>query len=585
MTKVISAFLFLFFTLTCMGQSGDRKSSDRLDSVIGQRNQAYANARRSGNPDSLFSSLGSMFTIYLEIGDYAKSFDYAEQLYNISMGSGNTYQISASLINLGKSYSAIDDYTRALSYYRRALSIHQNNDHSGGMRWTLYIAEVFAQVGQFDSAWYYYGNYSRQEGIEPALYLVSTGECLFKQGEFLRSLANFQKAMKDSFTQKDPRTLLDLARVYAILNNPKAAVPYARAGIYHALEFGMDQYIRDGYKTMSDVFGQMGQTDSSNYYFRKYSVARDIVLNAQTRGRMAAFTYEQEINRMNHDNEIREINLQKQVVMKNILLAGILLLLLFAFLLSRYLIMKRRAEIRQRQIVENELKIQKLEAEKSGAKLEQQKTELEIKALRAQMNPHFIFNCLNSINRFILNNEAAKAADYLTKFAKLIRIVLEKSGYSLITLREELDALRLYMDLEALRFETPFRYEINTAEIDIEELLIPSLIIQPFVENAIWHGFQPAQATPGLIQIRLHLENNHLHCSIVDNGMGISHAATKNQGVPDQKKSYGIKFTTERLRLAGHVDPNSVIRVEELNDESAGVKGTGVYLIIPAEYS
>ncbi len=585
MTKLILACIFLFFHFVCEGQSAKSVDPAGLDSAIGQNNQAFAAARKSGNPDSLFSSLGSMFTTYLEYGDYAKSFDYAEQLYNIAISSDEPDRISISLISLGTLYSAIEDYPRALSYYRRALAIGEKNKDRISANLELYIAEVYAKTAQFDSAWYYYNRYKRLHEADSVLYRVSTGECFFMQGKFLQALENFESVTRDPERQNDPRSLLGLARVYAVLNSPKTALKYGREGLQRALEIGAGQYIRDGYKIISDGYDQLGHTDSSNYYFRKYAVARDIVLNAQTRGRMAALTYEQEISRMNQENEIREINLQRQVLIKNGLLAGFALLLLIAFILSRYLIVKRRAEIRQRQIVESELKIQKLEAEKSNAELQQQKTELEIKALRAQMNPHFIFNCLNSINRFIIGNEAAKAADYLTKFARLIRIVLEKSGVSLITLEEELQALTLYMDLEALRFEKPFQYEIQSDGIDKEELLVPSLLIQPFVENAIWHGFQPGQTKRGHIQIQLHLNNDRLHCVIQDNGIGISRSQSMNPGHHVQGKSFGIAFTKERLRLLGQIESEPAVEIQDRKDEHGQITGTVVQLVIPIAYA
>ena len=217
---------------------------------------------------------------------------------------------------------------------------------------------------------------------------------------------------------------------------------------------------------------------------------------------------------MNKENEIQAVQLQKQTLMKNILVGSIIVLILFAFLFTRNLILQRRSELRKREIAENELRIQKLESEKSRAELLNQQAELEMKALRAQMNPHFIFNCLNSINRFIIGNDAEKAADYLTKFASLIRIVLEKSGHSFIPLAEELECLKLYMDLEALRFENPFSYEINTDGLDPEAVGVPSLLIQPFVENAIWHGLSPAPDRNGKITITLRLENEVMHCEI-----------------------------------------------------------------------
>ena len=211
--------------------------------------------------------------------------------------------------------------------------------------------------------------------------------------------------------------------------------------------------------------------------------------------------------------------------------------------------------------------------------------QLEHKLLRSQMNPHFIFNCLNSINRFIISNEAAKAADYLTKFARLIRIVLEKSGVSLISLDEELKSMVLYMDLEALRFENPFCYEIHAEGIDTEDLLVPPLIIQPFVENAIWHGFQAAQKSRGLIQIYLQLENDRLHCDILDNGIGISRAQAMSQIHREHSKSFGIQFTKERLQLLCKPGTSSVVCAEDLKNADGEIIGTRVHIEIPVPIS
>ena len=124
-----------------------------------------------------------------------------------------------------------------------------------------------------------------------------------------------------------------------------------------------------------------------------------------------------------------------------------------------------------------------------NAELQQQRTEMEMQALRAQMNPHFIFNSLNSINRFILQNNRAQASEYLTKFSKLVRMILQNSQASLITLESELESLELYLNLEALRFNYHFDYNITVPkDLDIEVLQVPPLILQPYVENAIWHG-------------------------------------------------------------------------------------------------
>ena len=380
------------------------------------------------------------------------------------------------------------------------------------------------------------------------------------------------------------RTLLNMGKTYLILDHYENAIIYGRQGLDIALKSGVNQYARDGYKILSDAYNRQGLADSSNYYFRKYSIVKDAVLNNQAKGRFAAYHYEQRISLMNKEQEIQAVQIQKQTLMKNILVGSIIVLILFAFLFTRNIILQRRSEHRRRELAENELRIQKLESEKSRAELLNQQAELELKALRAQMNPHFIFNCLNSIDRFIISNDAEKAADYLTKFAKLIRIVLEKSGHSFIPLAEELECLKLYMDLEALRFENPFLYEINSDELDRESVRVPSLLIQPFVENAIWHGISAMQDRRGKIIISLRLVNEVLYCEISDDGIGMSGSAALKNKKQEHRKSLGIELTKNRLRLADYSQlENLGVGFEELKDAEGNISGTCVKLKIPVK--
>ena len=231
------------------------------------------------------------------------------------------------------------------------------------------------------------------------------------------------------------------------------------------------------------------------------------------------------------------------------------------------------------------LQLERSEKERQLAEQKQQSAELKIQALRAQMNPHFIFNCLNSINRFILTNEATKAADHLTKFAKLIRIVLQQSSKPLIPLEDELYCLQLYMDLEALRFEIPFYYEINCNGIDTSSVMIPSLLIQPFVENAIWHGLHPKENENGRINIDLSLRNEILHCSICDNGVGRKSSTEFKEDSGNWKKSLGIKLTQHRLQLfESSLKPEEAeIVINDMVNEAGQSAGTCVHIKIPVK--
>ena len=158
-------------------------------------------------------------------------------------------------------------------------------------------------------------------------------------------------------------------------------------------------------------------------------------------------------------------------------------------IIFRNILLKRKSERHQRELAENELKMQTFENARTKAEFQQQATELEMQALRAQMNPHFIFNSLNSINRFILQNNSEQASEYLIKFSKLVRLILQNAQDSLISLESELESLGLYLELEALRLENRFDYKITLAkDLDLFALKVPPLIVQPYAENAIWHG-------------------------------------------------------------------------------------------------
>lgn len=180
------------------------------------------------------------------------------------------------------------------------------------------------------------------------------------------------------------------------------------------------------------------------------------------------------------------------------------------------------------------------------SKLKQQKktAELENKALRAQMNPHFIFNALNSIQRIYVEGNIEKANDFMGDFAQLMRKVLENSGNSKISIHEELETLRLYLDLEKLRCKNKFMYTISVDEnISVFNAQIPPLIIQPFVENAIWHGVLPLTNNEGEINISLKQKStDSVLITISDNGVGIS-----NNEKPEKHSSKGMKITEQRI--------------------------------------
>ena len=228
------------------------------------------------------------------------------------------------------------------------------------------------------------------------------------------------------------------------------------------------------------------------------------------------------------------------------------------------------------------------EAEKEKARetllqTQQKMADVEMQALRAQMNPHFIFNCLNSINRYIVKSDQATASLYLTKFAKLIRLILDNSNSKNVILSNELEALKLYIDMEALRFEKKFSYEIRVDDnVATDSLEVPPLIIQPYVENAIWHGLLHKQ-TVGHLKIHISLpDSSMLQCVIEDNGIGRAKAKELKSKSAITKKSLGMKLTENRLALLNkHAELNASVEIIDLVEENDAPLGTRVILKMP----
>ncbi len=205
----------------------------------------------------------------------------------------------------------------------------------------------------------------------------------------------------------------------------------------------------------------------------------------------------------------------------------------------------------------------------------------EQKALRSQMNPHFIFNALNSIRRFILENDMDKADYYLTSFATLMRRVLDNSRQNFITLENELQTLQLYLELERMRFDESFSFHIEVdPQIDIHNWLIPPMIIQPFAENAVWHGLA-GKIHDGRLTLQFKLTDKGVLCVIEDNGIGRERAkqiAAKRKG----HKSTGLSNTQERLQLLYKLYGKRIdLKIIDLYDENGEPAGTRVELLFP----
>jgi len=558
----------------------------------------YEIFKAQNNASKMIDALQGLGVVQFQKGNYDSAFYFYQQSQQLAIANKDKVWISDMLRSFGTLYRAIGDYQTAINNYRKVFqtdtreTIQKRIDGSYETWARMEFAELFSLTNQFDSAWHYYNLFDTTKIADKDLriYLVSTGETYLLQHNYEKALQNFWRGLtmhrKLNDRNEIKRVLLDIAKTYFALGNNSAALQYAREGLEMSLQTKSRQFIRNGYQTVYLVYDRLHETDSAYFYYQKYIAIKDIVVSDQTKGTFAAYKYEQQINLINNEKlisgqqlKIRQQQLAQSSFQKKILIIGFICLIIVSAIIFRTISLKRKNERSLRELAENELQIQKLESEKSKAELRHQATELEMQALRAQMNPHFIFNCLSSINKFVLKNESESASDYLTKFSRLIRMVLTNSKKSFITLEDELEMLRLYLEMERLRFQYSFDYHISFKnEIDPENIFIPSLLLQPFAENAIWHGLMHKEGN-GYLEIALSLEEKILICTITDNGIGRYKASEIKSKSAAKQKSMGLQITAERLALLNlERNVQTSFDIEDITDDRGNPTGTKVTL-------
>lgn len=248
-----------------------------------------------------------------------------------------------------------------------------------------------------------------------------------------------------------------------------------------------------------------------------------------------------------------------------LIITGLLIIAIAVYLLYKNRIRKVTARVHEKTVLKGKM------------------MELEQTALRAQMNPHFIFNCLTSIQQLVVTGNKTEANEYLVRFARLIRKTLEFSGRSFITIEEETNYLNEYLILEQLRIPGQFEFSIHTdSAIDAQKTEIPNMMLQPIVENSIRHGIKHLDTKRGYITIELIKADNHIICSITDNGIGRKKLGETNGNPFSENKSYGMDIVNKRLEaLSFNPAGESMLDVEDLYDNDGLPSGTKVTMRLP----
>ena len=381
--------------------------------------------------------------------------------------------VTWSYMNMYDLYKAAGDYETALEFLQKA-NKHAEDKNISGWGTQGEISELYCIIGKQDSALFYwnlwkkgwnsyveghriYGNnvlakiYIKKNQADSALSVLEN------------SLSLYGKMNKLNDDDEWPllNTLLLKAEAYLQKNDYDRALPEATKAVERFEYYNSRPSMMDGYKLLSSLYYHLGRHKDAYETLVKYLAIKDSILNRQFLMRLNNYKRQAEdtkkesrIGFLNRDNQIKQQQLKQEVTFRNFLIAVFIAIIFAGLFVFRNINQRQKNERLQQIQKEQEWKLQQLDSEKK-------ETELEMQALRAQMNPHFIFNCLSSINRFILKNESKTASNYLTRFSRLMRMVLTNSQKPLIALDDELEMLGIYLEMERLRFKDSFDYSIN----------------------------------------------------------------------------------------------------------------------------
>jgi hypothetical protein len=477
------------------------------------------------------------------------------------------YLVKQSLENLANIAENAGDYYTSLNYLNELDHYQQTclnpwyvNDQK---------VNLFIKLRMIDSAKFYQKKAeSRKKGFYSD-YLAA--KIYLLEEKYAEAIPIFVSSIDSFIAKRRPREMAAAAyhagEAYYSIGSNNEALKYVRMSIEKAKIWGKRAYLLPAYELLSKIHHSLGDNDSAYAYLKSYVKLKDSIQNAQLIWQLHKARKDASVALLMKDNQIQASEIRWQAQVRNILIATLLLLLIAAAFIWRNISLRKKYE--------------RTELMRRQAELQQQAQELEMKALKAQMNPHFIFNSLSSINWFILKNKTQEASDYLTSFSRLIRMVLTNSEKPVISLDEELKMLRLYLDMEQLRLAHSFDYKIEMMNsIDPAEIYMPPMILQPFCENAIWHGLSH-KPEKGLLAVNFELQGHILNCTIADNGVGREKAAELKNSTSHKEKSLGIQITKSRLSLFNGAQKESeYYSIEDVVSDKGLIEGTMVTLKI-----
>ena len=490
---------------------------------------------------------------YLNEGNYDEALKGFNEALKIREEIGEKAGAAQTLNTIGEIYVKQGKYAEALINYYKALKLFEELGQGGptwGLPYTYHcISENYLMEGE------------AVEGI---------GKKNEADRKFAEALKNGLLSLKlwEKTNRKEGIAGLKqhVGTLYYKLKDYKAARQYFEEALFLSIQIRDKKQIQSCYLQLWKLDSLGGDFKTAFFNYKRYITYRDsfnieVDLNKFEQFK-AQNAFEKKEDSLKQKQFITQTRLDSQQKQKNFYLAGtgmLALLSLFVFLNFR-----------------NQKKINRLAVDAHA----KEKAELELQSLRAQLNPHFMFNSLNAIQELILKEENEKSQSYLARFAKLLRMLLENADKPFIPLQREIDFLRLYLSLENLRIpDLQFSIDIN-ASVDSEKTMIPNMILQPYIENAIWHGLSHKKNDKQLC-IRISQSNGITNYEIEDNGVGRKKAAELKSLYRKEHKSKGMELLSKRFKLLAKEYGSEVeTSITDIKDE----KGTIVSIRVPQKF-
>ncbi|MBL7951787.1 MAG: tetratricopeptide repeat protein [Flavobacteriales bacterium] len=554
---------------------------ERADSLL---NIALGIFQKIGDPKHTSVTLSNLGWLTEKRGDSVGSVELFQQALRLSEAAKDTASSSILFYSLGVAYRKIKDHAQSVAHLQRSMAFERVLGRKGKeANCAVALANTYKQQGDTTAALHAYAQATGlYRGLRDhqgwGITEENVGDLYLKRSP-RTALAHYRLAL----AQYDSiHSVLDKAYVLqrigstqVSLGDLKSGEASLKEGLILSSGSGDPQLSTDYELAFAQLFAKKGDGDAAVLHFERYVFLKDSLQGADTQRELARLRTAFETERKEKDNAIlRAENNEQQERLKrrDVQLYGSLALGLLA-LVAAILFFRHYRQKREHARVLEGLN-QRLA--NSNAEITEVNGLLEMKLLRSQMNPHFIYNCLNSAAQMTQAGKQVEALAYLQGFARLLRMVLDHSVSDTVRVRDEMEFLCQYLKLESQRLEG-LHYEVTAdPELLDDEAELPALITQPFVENAVWHGLAHKQGERTL-KVRFSLKNDAVICTITDNGIGRTRAARLKEESNAAHASLGMQLTSERLKLLSRrLGEQDAIRIEDLADVDGIPNGTRV---------